>query len=104
MLSRRSPILFSCVALALANFLPFIINDTLSDLLQRKDATVLILGGGVSGIIAAKALTEQGINDFKVIEARDELGGRLYSETFGEPGSQAVIEVFWSGSSMSFTG
>ncbi|KAF9791877.1 amine oxidase, partial [Thelephora terrestris] len=58
-----------------------------------KHATVLILGGGVAGVIAAKTLAEQGVKDFKIIEARGELGGRLHSETFGEPGRQATVEL-----------
>ena len=39
---------------------------------------VLILDGGVAGVIrAAQTLRENGIDDFAIIEARDELGGRL---------------------------
>ena len=34
------------------------------------DASVLILGGGVAGIIAARTLYEQGITDFTIVEAR----------------------------------
>ncbi|KAK0488508.1 hypothetical protein IW261DRAFT_1325664 [Armillaria novae-zelandiae] len=45
--------------------------------------TVLILGGGVTGIIAAKTLHEAGIDDFIIIEAQDELGGRMKSHHFG---------------------
>ncbi|KAG6888936.1 hypothetical protein C0992_007049 [Termitomyces sp. T32_za158] len=50
---------------------------------------VLILGGGMAGVIAARTLHEQGIDDFVLLEARDELGGRLYSTPFGGH----VIEV-----------
>jgi polyamine oxidase len=39
---------------------------------------VAILGGGVSGISALLNLTDAGIDDFMVIEARDELGGEIY--------------------------
>jgi polyamine oxidase len=87
--SRFLPLLVSCscVVVTLAASLP------LSRRQQEKHATVLILGGGVAGVIAAKTLTEQGIKDFKIIEARGELGGRLHSETFGEPGRQATVEV-----------
>ncbi|KAG6809097.1 hypothetical protein H0H92_001635 [Tricholoma furcatifolium] len=48
-----------------------------------KHVTVLILGGGVAGVIAARTFHEQGIEDFLVVEAQDELGGRLKSTTFG---------------------
>lgn len=39
---------------------------------------VAILGGGVSGISAALKLTEEGIHDFIMIEARHELGGKTF--------------------------
>ena len=93
--SRLLPLLVSCsyVVVTLAATLPVARDDALSKRQNVKDATVLILGGGVSGIIAAKTLTEKGIKDFKIVEARDELGGRLHSETFGEPGRQVTVEV-----------
>ncbi|CAO3665076.1 unnamed protein product [Umbelopsis vinacea] len=43
---------------------------------------VAILGGGVSGISAAKNLAAKGITDFVIIEARDELGGRAHDIEF----------------------
>ncbi|PPQ69357.1 hypothetical protein CVT25_004749 [Psilocybe cyanescens] len=43
---------------------------------------VLILGGGVAGVIAARTLHERGIDDFVVVEARNELGGRMQTATF----------------------
>ena len=58
-----------------------------------KNATVLILGGGVAGVIAARTLHEQGITDFKIIEARHELGGRLQSFKFGVSGNEHVLEL-----------
>lgn len=58
-----------------------------------KDARVLILGGGVAGITAAHALYKQGVEDFIIVEARHELGGRMMSHTFGAPGSQYTVEL-----------
>ena len=58
-----------------------------------EDVSVLILGGGVSGIIAARTLSENGITNFRIVEARDELGGRLHSIPFGAPGKQKIVEV-----------
>jgi polyamine oxidase len=86
------PLLVSCsyVTVILAATVPLARDNTPH---HKKDATVLILGGGVSGIIAAQTLNGKGITDFKIIEARDELGGRLHSETFGEPGRQVTVEV-----------
>ncbi|KZT05264.1 amine oxidase [Laetiporus sulphureus 93-53] len=60
--------------------------------LREVDPTVLILGGGVAGVIAARTLYEQGITDFIIVEARDELGGRLQTETIGMPGNEWVVE------------
>lgn len=55
--------------------------------------SVLILGGGVAGIIAARTLHEQGIDDFLIVEARNELGGRLRSKRFGAEGRQVTVEL-----------
>lgn len=60
---------------------------------RRKDAKVLILGGGVAGIIAARTLHERGIDDFIILEARNELGGRMMSHSFGVEGNQWMVEV-----------
>ncbi|KAH7913158.1 amine oxidase [Hygrophoropsis aurantiaca] len=60
---------------------------------SQKNATVLILGGGVAGVIAARTLHEQGINDFIIVEAREELGGRLINLNFGAPGRNYSVEV-----------
>ncbi|KAL0952569.1 hypothetical protein HGRIS_006825 [Hohenbuehelia grisea] len=48
----------------------------------RNDHTVLILGGGVTGIIAARTLHRKGIDKFLIIEGREELGGRMRSHVF----------------------
>jgi polyamine oxidase len=48
------------------------------------DAKVLILGGGVAGVIAARTLHEKGMDDFLIIEAREELGGRMQNYKIGE--------------------
>ncbi|GBE87211.1 hypothetical protein SCP_1004580 [Sparassis crispa] len=54
---------------------------------------VLILGGGVAGVSAARALHEQGISDFIILEARDQLGGRMMSHTFGVQDKNYTVEV-----------
>jgi len=55
--------------------------------------TVLILGGGMTGTIAARTLHEQGINDFIILDAKTKLGGRMSSRTFGVTGRQVVVEA-----------
>ena len=46
------------------------------------DADVLILGAGMSGVAAARTLFEAGVKNFLVLEARDEIGGRMRSAKF----------------------
>ncbi|KIK34778.1 hypothetical protein CY34DRAFT_812689 [Suillus luteus UH-Slu-Lm8-n1] len=60
---------------------------------STKNAKVLILGGGVAGVIAARTLHHKGIDDFLIVEARDELGGRMQNYTIGVPGKQYTVEV-----------
>lgn len=57
-----------------------------------KDASVLILGGGVTGVIAARTLHERGHDNFIVVDARGELGGRMQTEAFGTPGNTHTVE------------
>ena len=61
--------------------------------LAPKPKQVLILGGGVAGILAARKLMEEGITDFAIVEARDELGGRMHSTSFGAPRRQLTVEI-----------
>jgi monoamine oxidase len=42
---------------------------------------VAILGGGMSGTMAARTLSQANISDFLIVEARHELGGRMSSLT-----------------------
>ena len=60
---------------------------------NSSHATVLILGGGVAGIIAARTLHQHGIDNFKIVEARSELGGRVRDFIFGAPGNQYTVEL-----------
>ncbi len=49
---------------------------------------VLIIGAGAAGLACADRLQQAGI-DFKILEARDRVGGRAWSHTLPDP---AVIE------------
>lgn len=57
-----------------------------------NNTKVLILGGGMAGIIAARTLHEQGIDDFVVVDAKTEFGGRMIQKPFGLANRQVVIE------------
>ncbi len=61
----------------------------------QMDADVLILGAGMAGLGAAETLSQNGINNFLIIEQRDKIGGRVQSVEFGggivELGPQWVV-------------
>ena len=60
---------------------------------RHRDTKVLILGGGVAGIIAARTLHQEGVDDFMIVEARHELGGRMMSHEFGGSKKRWMVEV-----------
>ncbi|KAI9511355.1 amine oxidase [Russula earlei] len=60
---------------------------------DTNDFQVLILGGGVTGVIAAETLHRRRIDNFKIIEARPTLGGRMKSFSFGAASRQYVLEL-----------
>ncbi len=47
----------------------------------------------MAGIIAARTLHQRGIEDFIIIEARPELGGRLMSTIFGNPSKGKIFVI-----------
>lgn len=51
--------------------------------MSEQSASVVIVGGGFSGIAAAKKLHEAGVS-FLVLEARERLGGRVYTKRFDQ--------------------
>ena len=55
---------------------PLVLCGAVASSLPEKRTTgetsVLILGGGVAGVIAARTLHEHGINKFTIVEARGE--------------------------------
>ena len=59
-----------------------IVSGSGSSVYESKHHKVLILGGGVTGVIAARTLHQNGIDDFLIVDALDELGGRMMSHNF----------------------
>ncbi|KAI0341230.1 amine oxidase [Trametopsis cervina] len=47
----------------------------------------------MAGITAARTLHDHGVDDFILVEARHELGGRIMSYTLGESGRQYTVEL-----------
>lgn len=56
---------------------------------NRREPDVLILGAGMAGLAAARALAERGVRVL-LLEARDRVGGRVHSQTTGEG---AIVEL-----------
>lgn len=57
---------------------------------NTHDSTIL---RNSAGIIAARTFHEQGFDNFLIVEARDELGGRMKSTTFGSKGNEHTVEL-----------
>ena len=53
---------------------------------------VVIVGGGFSGLLAAARLIEQGVEDFRIIEAGGDFGGTWYWNRY--PGAQCDTESY----------
>jgi phytoene dehydrogenase-like protein len=48
--------------------------------------SVVVIGAGVSALAAASRLKAKGVEDLVVVEARDRIGGRLWTnDTLGYP-------------------
>ena len=54
---------------------------TQADSILSEQATVVVIGAGLAGVVAASELEAAGISDVVVLEARDYIGGRLRSFT-----------------------
>jgi len=53
----------------------------------------IVIGGGISGLSAASHLAKNGFNDFKLLEARNRLGGRIATMQLG--GSKIELGAHW---------
>ena len=50
----------------------------------RRNQSVVIIGAGVAGLAAATELRANGFDDVVVLEARDRIGGRVWTDTIGD--------------------
>ncbi|PWY86757.1 amine oxidase [Aspergillus heteromorphus CBS 117.55] len=62
---------------------------------QCKQTTVAILGAGMAGVAAAQTLHNASMDDFMILEYRDQIGGRAWHVPFGEDeeGKPYIIEM-----------
>ena len=49
-----------------------------------RDERILIIGAGVAGLAAAAELRALGFDDVAILEARDRIGGRLWTDAIGD--------------------
>ena len=59
--------------------------------MNRPNPSIVVVGGGLAGLVAAFRLEQRGVRDVVVLEARDMLGGRIASvDAAGMPVDPAV--------------
>jgi monoamine oxidase len=63
--------------------------------MEERSADVLVVGAGLAGLSAARALTESG-HDVAVLEARNRVGGRTLNEPIGD-GKVVELGAQWVG-------
>lgn len=63
------------------NVVPDSTNTTTT---SSNKCKVLIIGAGMAGLSAANHLIKNGLTDFKILEARSRIGGRIISIEMGQ--------------------
>ncbi len=58
-------------------------GDAVSSEAPPRDRSVVIVGAGVAGLAAARELRANGFEDVLILEARDRIGGRIWTDTIG---------------------
>lgn len=59
-------------------------SDDSPSITMKTNPKVVIIGAGISGIMAGHELAKEGIQDFVILEATDRVGGRIWSVDLGE--------------------
>ncbi|XP_014236123.1 spermine oxidase-like [Trichogramma pretiosum] len=69
-------------AVALCLFLAVLVEAYKLPSDAKKNAKIVVIGAGASGIAAASKLFENGFSNVTVLEAEDRIGGRVYTARF----------------------
>ncbi|XP_067656296.1 spermine oxidase-like isoform X1 [Haliotis asinina] len=60
-----------------------------------SEPKIIIIGSGISGIAAGEYLSRKGFKNFKILEASNRTGGRIWSVNVGEDGHKAELGANW---------
>ncbi|MFC9355756.1 flavin monoamine oxidase family protein [Rhodococcus sp. NPDC057014] len=63
--------------------------------MSEYDFDVIVVGGGYAGLTAARNLTREG-HRVALLEGRDRLGGKVFTDTFGDTGVTVDLGGAWS--------
>ena len=58
--------------------------DKIPNIKTHKNADILIIGAGPSGIAAASKLFQNGFTSVKILEAENRIGGRVHTVSLGK--------------------
>nr|KAG5705245.1 hypothetical protein BaRGS_011271 [Batillaria attramentaria] len=61
----------------------------------NQEPKIIIIGAGIAGIAAGNKLAKQGFTNFKILEASDRIGGRIWSIITDEDGNKAEMGANW---------
>ncbi|CAD6563282.1 FAD-dependent oxidoreductase [Paraburkholderia sabiae] len=60
---------------------------------RTSSPRVAIVGAGISGLVAATELMRAGVDDVTLFEARDRIGGRIWSQSFDPRNPHLIAEM-----------
>lgn len=63
--------------------------------MTEKKAKVVVIGAGISGLTAARKLVDSGLFEVKILEARDRIGGRIWTERSNAFGCPIDLGASW---------
>ncbi|XP_064599632.1 peroxisomal N(1)-acetyl-spermine/spermidine oxidase-like isoform X2 [Liolophura sinensis] len=71
------------------------VNPAKGDRSLTENPQILIIGAGIAGISCGEYLTRNGLTNFKILEATDRTGGRIWSVELDNEGGKAEMGANW---------